>query len=656
MATGKYFPNRQTTHGFFWQTLFDSSIYLTKLYKKSDLQRLQPPRFSYTGLHSTLLITAFWFEKPFFEKRGLFCFFTRVKRLSPLIFVVLSSTLFYCKSSRPGAHGADTPTVVASVSCEVNEVQREGIPFTIVNTSDGAGAYEWTITASDTEKKVLTSDDRDLQLRLPRGAYDVLLRVKGINTLERHFRRKITVLPAVFNERSADTVILLSTLTDRLTRLNFSKSSKPGYKILLKGHYRGKLVVTGLRGSKADPVHILNSGKVVIEADEPSQPYPLIFADDCTYVLLDGLGEPALSHGITVIGHPRRAGQCVFVAGDFNRGFEICGLHVIGQQGKTSGAAAIQVQPSSSMECNATNWSFDYFYSHHNKIEQATTEGYYIGYFTDAIQESGFRPYRMGRVLIYRNTIEHSGWDGIQVGGADELEIHDNYINYFSLGKKAWQNSSISWNNGNKRGWIYRNKIMNGAQGFSGGTGDTDSRFYIYSNLMVQGSYPKESGSSTFMFIKIDSTAGSPAIHFFHNTIHAQNVILAINHVRPQQSACDSLTFAGNLIVSDSIFDKPADGLRLSKAPKVQEHWLIHNLRMLPQQLNAAGINDKVLMPSASGAEIFTLPASVQKQLPDVRGGHFDVDGYPLRRQAADSVATPYGCYSGYANFIKQSF
>ncbi|HYF70716.1 MAG TPA: hypothetical protein VD884_21425 [Ohtaekwangia sp.] len=566
-----------------------------------------------------------------------------LKVLTFPILILLPFIQSYFSSCAYSSTASDSTTWVHSIDLLQLEVQREKTKFTLTNSSTAVAHWEFKILRADNGKVVQTSTHANPSFSLPIGTYDVLVTATGKNILTRHYRRYITVLPKVFSERDADEVIDLSKVKTNSLIKDFGNKVRPGYKIVIKGAFKGRVRFTGLRGTKKKPVHIINKGQVSIHAENNSSPYAFQWSDDNQYILLDGKADPEIPYGFVVTGHPEKSGQIFFVAGVFNKGFEMCGFHLIGRQGQTHGASAIQVQTAYTKECNAENWNFEYFKAHHNKIENASSEGMYIGYFTDEVRDTGFVPFRMGQVLVYRDSILNSGWDGIQIASADEFEVHDNYVDGASLSGKRSHSSFFSWNSGNAKGWCYRNTFKNAATAISLFYGETGKEAYIYSNLFVEGTYPEIITSVNFFFSKINNEFQDPLLYIFNNTIITSRIPVKIDYRNQKPDAPMPVIFAGNAIVLNRINKKKYPDIAFGSNLTDSASWTVNNVwRMKEQEHELKWTED--FYPQ-SDSPLLGSDFTISKYMKEIRGGFYDRDGYPLFH---DKYGYTYGCYSAY--------
>jgi hypothetical protein len=532
---------------------------------------------------------------------------------------------------------------IDSIIIQADNIQRDKIPFTIVNSTIGEATWEWKIVDSEDGEVIATSQEAQPTFSLPRGCYDVLVTAHGSNQLTRHFRRYFSVLPKVFPSRKADEVIDLSTYTGPTIIKNYGNKKRPGYRIIIKGKFDGRIKITGLRGTKKNPVHIINEGLVEITAANDNAPYAIQWSDDNQYILFDGKADPQVEYGFVIRGHAKKSGQIFFIGGKFNKGFEMCGVNLIGNQGVTYGAAAIQLQTAYSEECNADNWNFEYMRVHNCKIEKSSSEGMYIGYFTDEERDTGYKPFRCGQVLVYRDSIINSGWDAVQIASADEFEMHDNYIDGASLSGKRSHSSFLSWNSGNAKGWCYRNTMKNSAHAASIFFGKSGKEAYIYSNLLIEGTYPSTINSPAFFFSKLYNANEDVGLFIFHNTIITSRIGVKVDYKNTRPDKSIKLLYASNAIIQNKINLKTYPDIALGRNLADSANWTINNIWKLKDNENEMLWSEDY--HPQTGSPLLDNKFEIHDYIENLKGGFYDHDGYPLKHSEKGYT---FGCFSAY--------
>lgn len=561
-----------------------------------------------------------------------------------VVFSLLSCLLFISIPEPRRIPGSpDEKSVIASIEIFVETIQRDRKHFQIQNLTNGDADWIWRVYDAETGKQVAVSHRRSPGFRLPRGAYDLLVTAKGKNELVRHFRRHITVLPSLFSEDEADEVIDLSKITGDSYIKDYRGEPRPGYRIILKGTYHGRIKISGLHGTPERPVHIINNGQVEMRATNNTYPFAWLWGDDNHYILIDGKGDPNVPFGMKLVGHPEKPGQILFLGGKFNKGFEIAGLHLVGNKETTEGGAAIQVQTTFTEDCHAENWNFEFLKIHHTKIENAASEGMYLGYFTDEKRDTGFAPYRLGKVLVYMDTIINSGWDAIQIASADQFEVHNNYVDGASLSGKRNHSSFISWNNGNIEGYCYRNTFKNSAHAATIIFGETGRDAYIYSNLFIEGTFPSAINTPGFFFTKAYNEFEDVRLFIFHNTIVTSRISAKVDYRRTKPTGEIPIIYAANAILQNRINDDGHPEIAMGRDLADSTSWVIDNVWRLERREKDLRWNSDYR--PKRGSPLLKIDFDITEHLTKLKGGFYDRDGYPLKH---DEVGYTSGCFSAH--------
>ena len=91
------------------------------------------------------------------------------------------------------------------------------------------------------------------------------------------------------------------------------------------------------------------------------------------------------------------------------------------------------------------------------------------------------KPHPIRHVRIYENIVDSTGWDGIQVAAATDVEIFDNLISYDSWADEPLRQSGIFIGQP-RQAKVYRNYIQNGK---GSGIQCFGEGVHIYDNLIV---------------------------------------------------------------------------------------------------------------------------------------------------------------------------
>ncbi len=569
-----------------------------------------------------------------------------------------------------------TPGIVKNIELSnVSKTQRIGQAFSLSNLITGATSYSWEITDSNTGAAVANSTAPTPSFTINTyGQYDIKCIAIGINSLERHFRRAITVLPVVVDEASCDLVLDLTAMSDGSynhtdprfdhTRasgagfanvtLDFHGTIRNGFKIGVKGSFNGHFQIRNLVGDSTDEstmVHFFALEKCYLNATMDALPYCMQMYGGNQHIIWDGASVNNEQYGFELTGNANVSGQCFFVTSSFNRNMICTGFHMNGNRGTATGGSSWQVQATHSATCNASNHDFERLWMYGNYIYNSKQEGAYFLYFTDAVQTSGFRPYRCATAHFYHNTIIDAGRDGLQVASCDWLEIHDNYIDNIAINNESSHNAAISYNDGNIDAYIYRNIIKNAPQFIAGQTGNTGGVMRAYCNQFYQGN-PVASIPNQFSFNKIEDTNITADFDVFYNTIWCQNIPYCLQHDNLPEDASIDFTLAGNAIMKGSADESPWPELRDLGVPADTTAWLIDNSVV---QLNES--DSYYLADPESGdfrivgktSPLFGAGFDIENRFPNLPGGYYDNQGFKLLvDRGVNGINRTNGCFSGW--------
>lgn len=234
-----------------------------------------------------------------------------------------------------------------------------------------------------------------------------------------------------------------------------------GDTICLQEGERKYLQIKNISGDSLNPVIIKScGGRVVIQNSDFR--YGLMI-NNSRYFRLTGI-SPEDSLSIKVLGTgPGASGVSV---GDKSSNFEIDHLEIA-----NAGFAGIMAKTDPRCDSSANRGIFLMrdVSIHDNYIHDVGGEGIYAGNsfysgWTANKQCTGdtLYPHKITGIKIYRNIIENSGWDGLQLGCATEdAEISDNIIKNFGVADIEVQNNGIQVGEGTT-GIVARNVVENG--------------------------------------------------------------------------------------------------------------------------------------------------------------------------------------------------
>ncbi len=244
----------------------------------------------------------------------------------------------------------------------------------------------------------------------------------------------------------------------------------PGSTIAIEAGRYQSLRFEELVGDAQNPITIVNCGGKV-DVGGPNANNAIVLANS-KFVRITGSGEANITYGINILGS-RKGSQGIVTPG-FSTNIEIDHLEIT-----NAGFAGIMVKtdptcdPKTSAErggpnrIGTTDFTMRGINIHDNYIHDVTGEAIYVGNsFFNGTEVYGCGvtqyPHEVRGVRVYNNSIDNTGWDGIQVGASvEDVEIYDNRITNFGLEAKSSHQNAIQVGAGTT-GKVYGNFIKTG--------------------------------------------------------------------------------------------------------------------------------------------------------------------------------------------------
>jgi hypothetical protein len=471
------------------------------------------------------------------------------------------------------------------------------------NADDSVIAYEWTVSEAETGAVVMTSDESAPTFTCPadeRAAYDVALRITDGQVVSAfHQRRLVTcTLPRTPAGRPVVDADLVASSYFQEGKIN-GVTVQPGTLVRVRGSISKNFVFFNFHGTAENPIHIINDGPVQnLDASW------LFHLTNCRHVIVDGFGEDDVPYGFVLDNSTTNGGQAFWVR-FYTQGANTIaaptGIEVFGVHVRQSPGTGLQVSTDGGAEFNRNTWQMDGLRIHHNRIEDAGDEGFYIGYYTDGVDPP---PFKMYGSRIYRNTIHRTGWDCLQVSNSVDLELHHNEGRNCALEGASNQRSTLQFNSGNVDAAVYSNQFIDS----NGGSVDmqvgcTGGDALIYSNVFQ---------SPSGLYIHGGASNG-PSYKIFGNTFSFTDT----NGVRVNRTAAPALC--------------EGTGTPIASVDAVHNLSLTDNtdplLRVISGSQDITGwvVSPNLVVASAAQAALCLGPAS---------------DVWPLRPLCATSTAT----------------
>lgn len=263
---------------------------------------------------------------------------------------------------------------------------------------------------------------------------------------------------AAWSQQHVFTVDTSITLVD--ARVSPYNRLQPGDTLLLNAGVRNLIRIKNFTGEKDKPVIFMNgNGQVIINTGL----YYGISILNCRYFRLTGTGDAENFYGIRI---SRVADGAGIGIGGMSSDYEID--HISIENCQSAGIFA-KTDPDCSLLTTRDKFTQFNTVIHDNYIGHVGTEGLYIGstsYFGQTIACNGVDTLLMPSILegvkVYKNIIEYSGWDGIQVSSASrDCQINDNLVLFDSREQVYGQMSGIIIGGGSKCD-CYNNFISHG--------------------------------------------------------------------------------------------------------------------------------------------------------------------------------------------------
>ncbi|HWB62909.1 MAG TPA: right-handed parallel beta-helix repeat-containing protein [Chitinophagales bacterium] len=234
---------------------------------------------------------------------------------------------------------------------------------------------------------------------------------------------------------------------------------QPGDTLILEPGKREAIAFANINGAAGKSIVIMN-GTGLCEINSAKLPYGISLRD-CHYIKLCGAGWSKEAYGIK-IAEVKHSGAGLGVS-DKSDNVDVSFIEIA----HTNGPGLLcKTDPT----CSTDRWnSVQYNISiHNNYIHHTGTEGLYIGSTAfegvpekcDSVKKILLPPLLID-VSVYDNTVDYTGWDGIQISNAQKVNCHGNKIYHDSQKQQEWQNCGLIIGGG-ASGKFYNNTIAHG--------------------------------------------------------------------------------------------------------------------------------------------------------------------------------------------------
>ncbi len=418
---------------------------------------------------------------------------------------------------------------------------------------------------------------------------------------------------------SVDHVVEPNTITVDNSSLNLPLGSVIG----IRGGSRNVLDIRNFQGTAQQPYLFSNcDAQVVLDISEKPE---AIKVRNSSHLRVSGTGAPEHYFGIKI-----ETGTQGIRAYSKTDNIEIDHLEVSG----VGIGVWIVTRPNCEGSLNRGTYHQQNLVVHHNYIHDVHGEGMYIGgskwngYFSnDGCPGEELYQAELSGVRVFNNLVVNAGWDGIQVGGAEDSEIFSNQVKNYGLEQVSIHSAGMMVNPGTT-GKIFANYIENG---FGAGIQAIGFDTAIYSNYIVDcqansihvgDRSPLPGQSFSILNNTIVNSAGK-ALHF--NSQESVNNVFSNNFLVSTQDATEIYNVTDNIDITNNISTTSLENFPAAGTSTIG----------LPR--NTLTITD---LSPASGSSL--IDASVENAL-------VDVDLFLRPRDAG--AAMDIGAFEGQSNY-----
>jgi hypothetical protein len=333
----------------------------------------------------------------------------------------------------------------------------------------------------------------------------------------------------------------------------------PGDTIAITGGKYYQLLIRNITGSKSNPIIIINRGTQVCVSENTVYGVKL---GGCNYLKFTGKGNNSDYYGIIIrdIVTSLSTGGIGLSIDDLSTSIEIENVEI---KNVTYVGIMAKTDPSCLFSSQYGSFVMRDLFIHDTYIHKIGHEGMYVGSskFKDGYVincngvNSTVYPHLLKNLKIYKNIVDSTGWDGIQIGCADSAKVYNNKVSRDSQADSLNQMSGILIGGGSQNIDCYSNKIVNGH-------GDAveilgQGKIKVYNNLIVnpgQGiSLPNQYKHG--VFINTGASTNPGWVYVLNNTIITPKTygIYFINNI-DQSRASNNIIIVNNSYVNALVY------------------------------------------------------------------------------------------------------
>ena len=339
----------------------------------------------------------------------------------------------------------------------------------------------------------------------------------------------------------------------------------PGDTIALQGGKYYQLLIRNIKGTINKPIILINKGAQVIVTGNPNYGIKI---GGCAYLKFSGKGNTSNYYGFLInnITTTSVAGGVGLSIDDLSTNIEVENVEI----NKTTYVGIMaKTDPSCSFLPQYNSFVMRDLIIHDTYIHNIGHEGMYVGsskfkegyVLTCNSTNTTVFPHLLKNLKIYRNKVDSTGWDGIQIGCADSCKIYNNNVSRDSQADSLYQMSGILIGGGSQNCLCYNNKILNGH-------GDAleilgQGNILLFNNLIVNpGQGIKDITQNKHgVFVNTSASSNPGWVYVFNNTIINPKThgLYFVNNIIPSKASNniiivpDPYNFAINYLKNPSL-------------------------------------------------------------------------------------------------------
>ena len=297
----------------------------------------------------------------------------------------------------------------------------------------------------------------------------------------------------------------------------------PGDTIAIEGGKYYQLLIRNIKGTILKPIIIINKSAQTIVSGNPNYGVKI---GGCAFIKFSGKGNTSDYYGLLIsnITTASSAGGVGLSIDDLSTNIEVENVEI---KNITYVGIMAKTDPSCSFLPQYSSFVMRDLIIHDTYIHNIGHEGMYVGSskFKDGYvlscngANTTVFPHLMKNLKLYRNKVDSTGWDGIQIGCADSCKVYNNNVSRDSQADSLYQMSGILIGGGSQNCLCYNNQILNGH-------GDAleilgQGNMLLFNNLIVNpGQGIKDITQNKHgVFVNTSASSNPGWVYVFNNTI-----------------------------------------------------------------------------------------------------------------------------------------